>query len=281
MYDGIRKIEDVIEYIEQNITSEINCDVLAGKMNLSVYEFRRIFSFIVGCPISEYIRKRRLSLAACEIMSGENINMLDLSVKYGYNSQSAFIKAFGEQHGISPTACQRGESAIHLFTRPQFQMNIKGRETVLLHILESEDFYIQGYRGISRITDTCCCEDVWNGFYEEGMDEKLQAMGRDKEIYVAYFDRDEDVDCVIGARVQSRQECSEDFAIAKVSGGRFACFQVNTVDDEVINEEYGKIIYEYIPSANLKVREDVPTIEIFPFDMSEEGFAWEIRIPIE
>ena len=48
MYDGIRKIEDVIEYIEQNITSEINCDILAGKMNLSVYEFRRIFSFIVA-----------------------------------------------------------------------------------------------------------------------------------------------------------------------------------------------------------------------------------------
>ena len=65
MYSGLQKIEEVIEYIEQNITVEIDCNELSRRMNLSVYEFRRIFSFIVGCPVSEYIRKRRLSLAAC------------------------------------------------------------------------------------------------------------------------------------------------------------------------------------------------------------------------
>ena len=69
MYNGIRKIEEVIDYIESNITDELDYNLLASKMSLSVYEFRRIFSFMVGCPTSEYIRKRRLSLATWEILT--------------------------------------------------------------------------------------------------------------------------------------------------------------------------------------------------------------------
>ena len=62
MYNGIQKMEKIIEYIECNITSEIDYEALASQMTLSVYEFRRIFAFVVGCPLSEYVRKRRLSL---------------------------------------------------------------------------------------------------------------------------------------------------------------------------------------------------------------------------
>ena len=54
MYNGIQKIEEIIEYIESNITSEPDCEAMASRMMLSVYEFRRIFAFIVGCPISDY-----------------------------------------------------------------------------------------------------------------------------------------------------------------------------------------------------------------------------------
>ena len=59
MYIGLQKIKDVIDYIEDNITADLDCKTLSLKMGLSVYEFRRIFSFVIGCPISEYIRKRR------------------------------------------------------------------------------------------------------------------------------------------------------------------------------------------------------------------------------
>lgn len=62
MYNGIQRIDDIIDDIENNITSDIDYEALASKMALSVYEFRRIFAFVVGCPLSEYIRKRRLSL---------------------------------------------------------------------------------------------------------------------------------------------------------------------------------------------------------------------------
>ena len=268
MYNGIQKIEDVINDIENHITEELDYDMLASKMQLSVYEFRRIFSFIVGCPISEYIRKRRLSLAATEIMTNKNVNLLEVSKKYGYSNQSAFTRAFCEQHGVSPSACTHNNLAINLFTRPYFSVSISGREDVCFNIVKIDSFCIKGFSGISPITDTCCCEDIWNAFYESKADKVLCT----DKLYVSYCNSDENVICCIGEKANEGQ---------KIPESKWACFTLNTIDDNVINEVYCKILYEWLPSANLKTNKNIPIVEVYPFDMSEDGFEWEIRIPIK
>lgn len=268
MYNGIKKIEEVLEYIEENITGDIECDILAKKMNLSVYEFRRIFSFILGCPISEYIRKRRLSLAACEIMTKDKVDLLSLSEKYGYASQAAFTKAFKEHHGCAPTEYFKEQKDIQLFTLPKLEFRISTRETVPFKIITESNFYIKGYLGKSTISDSCCCENVWNAFYENEIDKTLQ----EDKIYVSYQNDRNNVICCIGEKSESGQ---------KVLASRWACFKANSTDDELVNELYSKIIYEWLPSANLKINKKMPIVEVFPYDMSNEGFEWEIRIPIE
>lgn len=268
MYNGIRKMEEVIRYIEENITSDLDYYELAAKMNLSVYEFRRIFSFIVGCPISEYIRKRRLSLAALEILEKDKVDLLKISEKYGYSNQSAFSRAFSEQHGISPSACMQGQTEIRLFTCPKFELRICGREDVPFKIIKADAFCIQGYSALSPITDSCCCDDVWSAFYERGEDQKL----RGDHIYVSYKDLGSNVLCCIGEKGETGEE---------IPASRWACFRLDTVDDDIVNERYSKILYEWLPAANLKRNENIPTIEVYPVDMSREGFVWEIRIPIE
>lgn len=130
MYIGLQKIKDVIDYIEDNITADLDCKTLSSKMGLSVYEFRRIFSFVIGCPISEYIRKRRLSLAALELIKDKPTDILTLAEKYGYSSQSAFTKAFGEYHGVAPTVLLKEKAEIKLFTVPRFEINISSGEYV-------------------------------------------------------------------------------------------------------------------------------------------------------
>ena len=274
MYNGIQKIEEVIDYIESNILKDISCNEMAAKMNLSVYEFRRIFAFVVGCPISEYIRKRRLSLAACEILNGENVDMRSLSEKYGYSNQSAFIKAFGEQHGVSPTAYLKGKTKINLFTRPRFEMSVFGRESIPFEIIKTDAFYISGFSGVSVITDTCCCENVWSAFYESGTDQKLES----DRLYVSYKNQGSNVSCNIGIKSEKEKTGFDSILIPKA---KFACFKLNSVDDDFVNKQYGKILYEWLPSANLKRNNLLPTVEVYPFNMDEDGFEWEIRIPIE
>ena len=268
MYNGIKKIEEVIEYIESNITSDLDYNLMAKKMSLSVYEFRRIFSFVVGCPISEYIRKRKLSLAALEIMTSDKSDMVKISEKYGYSNQSAFTRAFCEHHGVSPTACLQENAIINLFTRPKFEMSVYGRESIPFKIITTDEFYIKGFVGLSKITDSCCCENVWSAFYESGADKKLQT----NVLYVSYNNQGDNVLCCIGEKGSGGQ---------LIPPSKWACFKLNTVDDDVVNEKYSKILYEWLPSANMKKKDGMPTVEVYPFDMSEDGFEWEIRIPIE
>ena len=86
IYNSIKSMNKVIDYIETHLTEEISYESLAKIMGLSVYEFRRIFTFVVGIPVGEYIRRRKLSVAACEIMRCDNADITYLSSKYGYSS---------------------------------------------------------------------------------------------------------------------------------------------------------------------------------------------------
>ena len=154
MYNGIERIEGAIEEIERNITGDIDYEKLASGMALSVYEFRRIFSFIVGCPLSEYVRRRRLSLAACELMTDSDISIREISEKYGYSTESAFSKAFREMHGFSPIRCQKGNVEIKLFTRPKFEISVSGRSTVPFSVIKDTAYGIRGLSMTSPHTDT-------------------------------------------------------------------------------------------------------------------------------
>jgi len=267
MYNGIRKIENVIDYIESNLTDRPDYAEMAKIMNLSVYEFRRMFSFVVGCPVAEYIRKRKLSLAATEIIASNKADILKISEKYGYSNQSAFTRAFREHHGVVPSACLNEKPTINLFTRPKFSVDISGRECVPIKLIKTNTFYIKGFSGISPITDSCCCEEVWNSFYENGADKSLCT----DKLYVSYNNQGENVNCCIGEKAEDGQKIPESL---------WACFTLNTVDDDVVNEIYCKIIYEWLPSANLCKNNDLPIVEVYPFDMSGENFEWEIRIPL-
>ena len=278
MYNGMEKINGVLEYIECHITEELRCEEMAQIMQLSVYEFRRIFSFVVGCPLAEYIRNRRLTLAACEIMADGREDLSALAQKYGYSSQSAFCKAFKEMHGVSPTACRKEGGTAKLFSKPHLEIAFHGNETVPFRLVNLPAFSVYGYRGLSALTDTCCCESVWNGFYDSQADARLAAAGGD-EIYACYDNdgADGNVICTIGCPLSDSP--GEDMATVSIPAARWACFTLNTTEDDAVNRLYNKIYFDWLPSANLR-KAALPVVEVYPFAMEEDGFSWEIRIPV-
>ena len=274
MYNGIQKIERIIDEIEANITTDLDYEAIASKMTLSVYEFRRIFAFIVGCPLSEYIRKRRLSLAACDLMTGTNESIQQISEKYGYSTLAAFSKAFSEQHGVSPSACKRGNYEITLFSKPKFEFHIQNADEYSFRILSDTAFAIRGYSAFSEHTDTCCCEQVWKDFYELGKDKDLSS----ETLFVSYRDEQGKVKCCIGERINPTENTEISDIIPEC---QWLSVKMNTTDDDTVNEKYNSILVNLLPSAKLKRKMDLPTLEVYPRDMSENNFEWEIRIPIE
>ena len=123
--DFLNRMNQVVEYIEDHLTDDIDFNRVAGIVCCSYYQFGRIFSYVVGISLSEYVRRRRLSQAAFELQS-KCCKVIDVAIKYGYNSPDAFTRAFQATHGITPKeACSFGVK-LKLFPRIAFHISIKG-----------------------------------------------------------------------------------------------------------------------------------------------------------
>ena len=115
-----KSMNEVLEYIEEHLTEEIQCKTLSKMMSCSEYEFRRMFSFFAQIPVSEYIRRRRLSQAGEDIKHGERV--IEVALKYRYESQAAFSRAFTRFHGSSPSAVKKMQSKLNLYPRLSFKL---------------------------------------------------------------------------------------------------------------------------------------------------------------
>lgn len=121
----LKRMNEVIDYIEDHITDNFDITEIAKIVCCNVYQFGRIFSYVVGISLTEYIRNRRLSIAAVELQGG-NVKVIDVALKYGYNSPEAFARAFREMHGITPReACTVGVK-LRMYPRISFHISIKG-----------------------------------------------------------------------------------------------------------------------------------------------------------
>ena len=262
--------EDIINYIEDHITEEIEAKSLSEMAGLSVYEFRRIFSFVTKIPFSEYLRKRRLSLAAVELFE-KKCSVGEVAGKYGYNSQSAFSRAFKEFHGISPMEVSSGNGSFKVMTKISTEIVTTGGKDVSFSIVEKDAFTISGFCGRSEIADTECCEDVWNAFYNSDIPEKICS----ENLFAVYRSGTDFVDCFIGT------DKPFDGESITVPASKWACFEMSTTEDSYVNEFYKDILNQWLSSTGYKKKSSAPNVEVFPSDMDEEGFLWEIWIAIE
>ncbi len=264
--------EDVIEEIEKNITSDIDIDALSKKMNMSVYEFRRIFTFVTKIPLGEYIRKRRLSLAAVD-MYGSDKSITHFAEKYGYDSPSSFTRAFKEFHSVSPAEVLNGNTNFKLLTKINARLIVSGCTDISYSIIEEAPYTVSGVESESHISDSECCEDSWNAFYDREVASEIEKSG--EPIYAVYKSEKDFVRCLIGVRGGLYQDKFE------IPGSLWACFKIRGASDDVVNEFYNNILSQYLASGGVERNYDLPNVEIFPADMSEDDFEWEIRIPVK
>ncbi|HKM34186.1 MAG TPA: helix-turn-helix domain-containing protein [Lachnospiraceae bacterium] len=119
------RLNNVFDYIEKHLTSDIDLDKVACIMYQSKESFLRTFSLIMNISIYEYIRKRRMTLAAQELQNN-SIKIIDLAMKYGYESPEAFTRAFKVIHGMSPSAARKKGVKLSLYPRISFLITVKG-----------------------------------------------------------------------------------------------------------------------------------------------------------
>ncbi|MDP4089774.1 MAG: effector binding domain-containing protein [Bacillota bacterium] len=141
--EWLTKMNNALNYIEDNLAGDIDFSRAAAIACCSVYNFQRMFSFITDIPLSEYIRRRRLTLAAFELQN-TNMKVIDIALKYGYESPEAFARAFSNVHGVAPTSARRMGVHLKAYPRLSFQISIKGDVEMNYRIEQKDAFTVFG-----------------------------------------------------------------------------------------------------------------------------------------
>lgn len=140
--DWIGPLNDAMSYVEENLTGEITLEGAARRAACSAYHFQRMFPYLAGIPFSEYVRRRRMTAAAMDLAEGAKV--MDTALRYGYESPTAFNRAFQSVHGLPPNAAQVRGAALRSFPRITFTLSIKGEEAMEYRIEEREAFRVVG-----------------------------------------------------------------------------------------------------------------------------------------
>ena len=140
--EWMERMNLAVSYIETNLTQPADYDRLARIACCSTYHFQRMFAYMAGIPLSEYIRRRKMSLAAVDLQSGAKV--IDVAQKYGYHSPTAFNRAFQAVHGITPSAVKKGSVLVKSFPPITFKITVKGASEMNYRIESKEAFRIIG-----------------------------------------------------------------------------------------------------------------------------------------
>jgi len=138
----IERLNQAVAYIEENLTGEVSYEELGKIACCSAYHFQRMFAYMAGVPLGEYIRRRKMSLAAVDLQSGQKV--IDVAAKFGYQSPTAFNRAFQAVHGIAPSAVKSEGIAIKSYPTISFTIQIKGAEPMDYRIETKDTFRIVG-----------------------------------------------------------------------------------------------------------------------------------------
>ncbi|MGE4541948.1 MAG: effector binding domain-containing protein [Bacteroidales bacterium] len=136
-------ISKAVQYIEDNITESISVDAVARYVGISPFYFQKGFSMLCGLSVMEYIRSRRLALAAGEL-STSDIKVIDVAMKYGYDSPDSFTKAFTRFHGITPSMVKKDEMTIKSFAPLKIKISLEGGYLLDYRITKKESFTVLG-----------------------------------------------------------------------------------------------------------------------------------------
>lgn len=140
--EWIARLNQAVRCLEDHLTEETDYERLGRIACCSAYHFQRMFAYMAGIPLSEYIRRRRMSLAAVDLQGGARV--IDVAAKYGYRSPTAFNRAFRSVHGVAPSAVRSGKAYVKSFPPLSFSIVVKGVEALEYRIETKGAFRIVG-----------------------------------------------------------------------------------------------------------------------------------------
>lgn len=280
----VESISEAILYIEENIIEEISIEDIAKHAGISPFYFQKGFAMLCGFTVGEYIRKRRLSLAGNDLIVGDE-KIIEIALKYGYDSPDSFTKAFTRFHGVTPTAVRKEGAMIKSYASLKIKFLLKGGYTMDYKIVEKDAFTVMGVSKVFKYEGAFNeVPKFWGEFFQTGKNKTICGMygiNNDKEMSGNQFEY------MIADNYDPTKEVPEGFTtkvIPKHTWAVFACIGSST---KVMPEINQKIFSEWLPNCkdyeiaegyNIEMYED-PTN--YSKGVEDDKYYSEIWIPVK
>ncbi|MGL4732044.1 MAG: AraC family transcriptional regulator [Clostridium sp.] len=234
-----------IEFIEENIKYELTPEIIANECGYSVFHFLRVFNVNQGITLMDYVKKRRLSLAAMELFDGKRI--LDVALEYGFETHNGFSKAFKKEYGFSPKQ--------YLKRMHGYNLNINleiGGYVMSPVIIEKSAFKVAGYGIETNITYGNYTKDVasfWSNYEGENLESKMYKIlnpNKHGEVGLCVPSNKDNGDAIylLGVMVDNFDRVTKDMITVEVPAATYAIFTTPPVDtsSEAEDDEFANVI---------------------------------------
>lgn len=278
--EWIEQLNEAIQYIEENLSSEIEIREAARIAGCSTYHFQRMFSYIAGVPLAEYIRRRRMTQAAFDLCNGDKV--LDVAYRYKYESPTSFNRAFQGVHGFAPSAAKQQGVTLKAYPRISLKMVIKGEAEMEYRIEKKEAFRIVGMKGkLSKDLEENFREvpQMWAKAAQSGILEKLAGMMNQEVKGIlgvsACLEEDNWYYYIGVATDQPALEGTEEYMVPAAEWAIF--FGTGTMPDSIQDIER-RAVTEWLPTSGYEYG-NAPDIELY-LSPDPANAVFEVWMPV-
>lgn len=242
--DWMENLQMALNYIEAHLTDEIRIEDVAAQAYVSSFHFQRIFSALCGMPVGEYVRCRKLTLAAQELTRGD-VKVIDAALKYGYDSPDSFARAFVKFHGISPSAAKEKGARLNAFAPMKIKVILEGGTMLEYRIEEKVAFTVMGFG--RRFKGETAYQEIpgfWGEYLKSPIVEEIRGM------YGVCLDNDPNsFKYLIADDYKPWKEIPQDCTTHTIAAGMWAVFPCRGVHPESLQSVNTRIWNEWLPNC--------------------------------
>lgn len=276
--EWIDNLNQAMNYLEEHLAEKLDYEELADIANCPSYHFQRMFYYMTDITLSEYIRRRRMSLAAVELKE-EQEKVIDVALKYGYSSPTAFNRAFRSVHGMSPSEAKKGDIPIKSYPKLYFSLSVHGMEELNFRIERKMPFRIIGKScPLSRKLEENFARipHEWDAAVENGTLAELLALS-DREpfgLLGVCVHNEEEWKYFIAVSSDAASDSYEEYRIPDATWAVFSGRGTN----RSLQELERRVIAEWLPASGYLYAE-LPDIEVY-IKADPEDAVYEYWLPV-
>lgn len=288
--EWIKGIQRAIDYIEARLTEEIDYDTAAKEACSSSFHFQRVFSIMCGFTLGDYIRARRLSMAADDLIHSD-AKVIDIAMKYGYDTPESFTRAFTRFHGITPTEARRG-GTVKSFSRLSVKLILTGGNTMDYRIEKMDSLKVickrEQIKKPVSVTATPDISQFWRRCNEDGTTNRICRYFPENPrlggLLGICFSLDIDNSSFpygIGVEYDGRPVKDPDLEIVDIPAYTYAVFTCKGVMPEAFVQTYKQIVSEFFPQSDHYEYAGGVELEVYPSDKTDDpDYTCEIWIAV-